>query len=607
MEKAAKFAIAIFCLFYTASLHAQQVLPPLERVVTVELTGQSSKEALQLIENQTGISFGYRTDLVATSDHLQRTYTNKTVRQVLDDIFQGKLTYKEKGDFVLFKEAGIQAEDELLVEGYVFNALNGSKISYVSIYDSTTLTATLSDEYGHYSLALTQRDQIPLSASRYGYLDSTVVLKGSGLVQHNIYLIPLEDSVHLEEDSVQFWSRLERWKWLQLSEEQKATIQNFKTKFKRSAQFSVLPAVGTNGALSPSMTVDYSFNLIGGLNGGVNVVEFGGVFNADWDSVQYAQFAGMFNLVGGPQRGAQFAGFSNINGSTFEGFQASGFSNFTRDKFYGAQATGFANVALHQMDGVQMAGGFNYAGGSSSAVQLAGIANYVHTDSKGTQIAGVSNVAGINFQGVQLSGVANYAMKGFGGTQIGLVNVAGAMTGYQIGLVNITDSIQGVPFGFFSYSRQGLHQLELSANEITQLNLGFKSGTNQFYNSFFAGMRLGGSSIKTWSYGYGIGTSVRAGRKNRVFFDLQTSAIVHDWEFGLSLLNKLTVSYQVQLAPKVAVAIGPSINLFLIDTQHDLDVDYLSKLAPYNFYDETTNSGIRMQSWVGGHVALRLF
>lgn len=597
-------AVGVF-LCLTLSTFAQ-TLPPLERTVSIELNDESTQQALEKIQEAAALNFGYRSDLVSSTDRLTRTYSEKTVRQILDDLFQGSLVYRVKGNYVILKPSQTPKETELIIEGYVFNTQTGSKIAYTSIYDSLNLRAALTDEFGHYSLTLERNDSISLIASKYGFRDTSILIV-PGERFHNIYLQPEVDTTLKEIDSTEFSERLSRLKVFRLSEEQKATIQNIREKIKRSSQVSLLPTIGTNGKMSPSTTVDYSFNIIGGLNGGVNVLEIGGLFNADWDTVRHAQLAGAFNFVGGPQYGAQVAGFGNFNGDSFEGAQVAGFMNFTYGPFEGAQVSGFGNAVVGRVDGAQVSGFANYAGGESRLVQVSPVANVVGANSKGSQVSAVMNVAEHSFMGTQTSAVANYAMNGFIGSQFGLVNVAGKMTGSQVGFMNINDSITGVPFGFISFSRKGLHQLEVSANELTYLNLAFKTGTNQFYNSFIGGARFGQNMEPTWAVGYGVGTSVRGGKNNRIFFDLQSVNHFTDNQWGLALNNKLTISYQIQLAPKFQLAFGPSANLFLIDHKDPHNVAHFQSLAPYNFSQSITDNGIEMQTWVGGHVALRLF
>jgi hypothetical protein len=249
---------------------------------------------------------------------------------------------------------------------------------------------------------------------------------------------------------------------------------------------------------------------------------------------------------------------------------------------------GFSNLTVGNLDGAQVAGFTNITRGNINGVQVAGFSNLTVGDLNGAQVAGFINIA----------------QKGRveGGQIAGFINVADKVTGNQIAFINYNDSIHGVPIGFFSFSRKGLHQLELSSNEFTQANLAFKTGTNQFYNTFLGGVRLN-ENRRYWSFGYGVGSSVRTSNKTRIFFDLQVQTVQRETPFSsANLLSKFTPSFQWQIAPAFAIAAGPSLNVFAID---DASGDF-DGLSPYQFSTNTIGS-TRIQTWVGGHIALRMF
>lgn len=555
MEQVANIFRPLVCLFllsFTFTSIAQQTLPPLERTLSITFNATSYQNALKEMETLGTYRFAYPTDVISSDQQLTRSYTDKTTREILDDIFQGDITYKERGNYILLRKAPVLEPREYHLEGYISDRKTQQKLPFATVYDSTSFEASISDAYGHYSITLKDQNSVALIIKKYGYHDTTLYLSTSGSSICNVQLRSLyEDSIApLEEKEVQWFDRLIP------TEEQKANIINFTQQLKRKAQFSIVPFVGTNGKLSPTTSVDYSFNLLGGFNGGVRKAEIGGLFNIVVDSVEYFQAAGLFNVVGGHQTGAQLAGVANVNGTSLDGAQVAGFTNITRGKLIGAQVAGFSNLIVGDLEGVQVAGFMNVA--QEGKLEGAQIASFM--------------------------------------------NVADHVKGNQIAFINFNNSIEGVPIGFFSFSKKGLHQLELSSNEFTQANVAFKTGTNQFYNSFLGGVRLN-ENRRYWSVGYGIGSSVRTSQKTRIFFDLQTQTVQRQTPFtSANLLTKLTASFQWKIAPAFAIAAGPSFNLFMID---DASGDF-DELAPYQLANHTLGS-TRIQSWVGGHVALRLF
>lgn len=600
--------VGLFALFSWSQENKN--LPPLERTLNVKLESNSTKEALKIIETQGEFSFAYKTTIIDSSQRLSRSYQDQTTREILDDIFQGELTYQPKGNYIILRTSPKLKAQEINLEGYILDLTTGEKIPFATVYDTVSFTSTVSDEYGHYTLKMTNPSDIYLNVKKAGYIDTAIQINKTGTEILNIRLRP--ESTEVIEipivDSADFFSKLKNMKFLKISAERKANILNFKEQLKTKIQFSLIPIVGTNGLLSSSTVVDYSFNLLGGFNGGVRKVEIGGVFNIDVDTVKYFQAGGFLNAVGGYQSGVQLAGFTNLNNDSFKGGQFAGFFNSVRKDFYGGQAAGFGNITLGKFDGIQAAGFFNVKGDSGKVVQLAGFTNYTGDNTNGIQGAGFSNYAGTNFKGVQLAGFMNYARKDFRGVQAsGFINIATNVKGVQLSFININDTISGVPIGFFSFSRKGLHQLEVSTNEFLPFQLAFKTGTKRFYNSFIGAMRTGKNSKPIWAYGYGIGTSVNISPKSSIFFDIQAMGLQKAKFTENNYLGKLTVSYQYQVKKMFAVSVGPSFNVYSVreaSTQSGMD---FRAIVPYSFYNKTSNSDNNVQMWVGGHIALRFF
>ena len=130
---------------------------------------------------------------------------------------------------------------------------------------------------------------------KHGYRDTTIQWAQSGTA---VYNIRLEALPVIEDSTTQIIEETAKINWFERfmpTEEKKSKFKNFTEQLRRKTQVSFVPYVGSNGKLSGKTTVDYSFNVIGGFNGGVRKLEIGGIFNLDWDSVSYFQLAGIFN------------------------------------------------------------------------------------------------------------------------------------------------------------------------------------------------------------------------------------------------------------------------------------------------------------------------
>lgn len=595
MEKAViniKRTLVVLFLGLSKGVFSQGIAP-LERVISIELNGVSTREALKQIEEHGQVLFAYKTDNVAGTNTIQRGYASQTVREILNDLFQGTMTYKERGNYIILKPAPKPAAEEVTLEGYILNAQTLEKLPYVSVYDTLSLTSTISDVYGYYKIRLSTKDDIVMRIRRDGFQDT--IFRWTGEMP-NVFSIALKPNtpvvaVDTAQTELPFFQRLKGASFLNVSEEQRANLINFKDKLKGKAQFSVVPGVGTNGKLSGVTTVDYSFNLLGGFNGGVRVLEIGGLFNMIWDTASYCQIAGLFNSVGGPVKGVQVAGLFNRDGSSVQGVQIGG----------------LLNTARH-INGVQLAGLLNQCGDSSRYVQASGLVNHAGRNYTGVQLAGLVNNTEMNGRGVQVSGLVNRAGTDFRGVQLsGLINKAATMKGVQLGVININDSIDGIALGFLSFSRKGLHQLEISADETFPANLGFRTGTHRFYNTLTVGGRFTEGNRPIWRFGYGVGTSVRTSPKSRLYFDLTSNLIYQNDDFQFNrALNTFGISYEYRLADKIALAVGPTFNA-LIDHQISTgDPNALSTIAPYSIYEDVWSDS-RVISWVGVKVALRFF
>lgn len=621
---------------------AQGSTPPLERIVSIDLKGVSTQAALKRLEEAGELSFAYRTDLVNGTNQLSRSYVELRVREILDDLFFGSLSYREKGNYIILRETPLAPNNEITLDGYVINGATGEKIAYASVYDTTTFASAISDEYGHYSLRLSTKNDIWLSTRKAEFKDTLFEWTGEQSNVLNIFIQPLAsqqvDTLEVRESqAIDSDTTQQKLKFFKLSTEQKVNLSNFKDKLLRKFQFSLVPGVGTNGKLSGATTVDYSFNLLAGFNGGVRVVEMAALGNIVWDSVSYFQMAGFFNAVGGPQRGAQMSGFTNLNDDSFKGAQMTGFANVVRKDMRGVQLAGFSNYA-RSVNGAQLSGFANIQLDSSNLIQLGGFLNYGHRNNRGAQLSGFANVQGKNYSGIQLSGFTNYVgdsskvvqLSGFSNVAgrnanvfqlagfinvagknskaiqaSGFMNVAGKIKGAQLGIFNFNDSIDGVAVGFLTFSRKGLHQLEIAGDEVFPANLSFRTGTHNFYNVIGAGYHFGPSASQVWRATYGIGTSVRLGERHRLFFDLQSSVMATNSKFFENNgLHRFLLTYQFAIFPKVAVSVGPSFNLLVSNDHLDLPSE-LQNLAPYNLNNSSTSNYLK--AWVGGQLAIRLF
>ncbi len=341
----------------------------------------------------------------------------------------------------------------------------------------------------------------------------------------------------------------------------------------RKAQITFGYPVGSNGMKSLEYSNNFSFNILYGLNGGVNGAEIGSIFN--------------FNK--GKVKGFQLSGVSNINTGYSKGFLLSGVSNIIMDSTSGLFISGVLNYSSLNSKGFLLSGVSNIIMGSTSGLLISGVLNYSNLNSKGFQLA-TANVAANEFNGFQL-GVFNYAKK-LKGVQLGVINYVG-------------DGEEGLPIGLISIVKNGYYDFELTGGEVIYANVNYKMGVERFYTIY----KIGYSSYKNnpvYSFGLGFGSNIALSEKQTISIDLSANSIVYDNDgdsngSSLNLLNKFDFNYKYNLSRNLTLLIGPSFNVYI--TEEKVDGEYGTLNIPYTFYaNERSNDKLFM--WVGINAGL---
>ena len=340
-------------------------------------------------------------------------------------------------------------------------------------------------------------------------------------------------------------------------------------------QFSFFPLVGTNGTNSGNVINDYSVNLLGGFSAGTNKLEMAGLFNVNRGDMLGVQLAGWFNQVGGKVDGVQLAGLVNSNLDSVKGVQLAGLANFT---------TGFVE-----------------------GVQIAGLTNFSPKSVKGVQVAGIMNFSAADLEGSQIAGILNFTAKNATGSQVGLLNFAKKIDGFQLGLINFSDSISGIPVGFLSFVRSGYHTAEISINEVMPLNLAFRTGKREFYNLFFAGIRPEWDDQVTWSFGYGVGTSPRLGKKTFLNIEVSSEQLSKGEVEALNLINRFYLGGEFQAARGMAVFAGPTLNFRVYDTSFADHPSLFTSAKPEIHQEKYYPEDLGSQLWLGFRAGFRFF
>jgi hypothetical protein len=411
------------------------------------------------------------------------------------------------------------------------------------------------------------------------------------------------------------------------------------------AQFSVLPFLSSNLKHRNRFNV-FSFNLIWGINGGVNGFEFGLIgnsikrhvhglqigsfFNNAEGHLYGMQISGLLNIVKGDIVGIQSAGLWNLGGNVYGsqfsilgniardlyGMQLSGFSNIATD-VYGFQVSGLFNFANGKLYGSQIAGFGNIAWGGKSAVQFAGLFNI--SAKAQFQVAGFFNSAqsvdgaqlgGLNIaktvKGVQM-GVVNTTRE-LEGLQVGVINHAKKATGLMLGLINVVDSIQGATIGLINIvNRNGYNRIEVFASDAMYVNLGAKFGFEHYYHIVQVGWSVGADNVYTWTVGLGVGSKLKLNKTLHFNFELLSSHVNEDdsWTKELNLLNQFKTTLDIRIRDRVSFFVGPVFNALMSGLYNEETEQHGSNIMPYTLFDQTNKKGTNLKLWIGFTAGLR--
>ena len=585
----------------------------LSKNITLDVNRQRLDNVLEILSNKGDFYFSYNSKIIKKDSLVSLNVRNKTVKDVLNLLFNNSYEFKESGNYVIIRKAPIRMtmvtkkavmEDKIYaVSGYVYDEQSGAAVNEASVYEKKQLVSSLTNGQGYFKLKLkgSKANSVTLFLSKEFYEDTSIVIEPRHNQEVTVTMMPMEreeDKVtiapedYLTPDTLQQAvadttspnklppadsSSVERTgmgKFL-LSTKQRIQTLNLSDFFAtRPFQVSVVPGLGSHGKMSGQVVNNFSLNVFGGYTAGTNGVEIGGIFNINKKEVKYFQAAGVFNVNGGTTHGFQVAGVNNTVLAPVSGFQVAGVNNHVKGQFAG----------------FQLAGVYNHVADSIKGFQLAGVANFSKDKASGLQIAGVGNVSNKETAGVQIAGVFNYT-KRLRGVQFALINIADTSEGYSIGLINII--------------LKGYHKLSIFTNEVVNVNAAFKTGNSKLYSILQAGINAGDSN-RVYSFGYGLGSELNLNKKRTFSINPELSSqylYLGSWEY-INNLNKIQLNLNIKLGRYVSLFAGPSYSVLISDqTQGIKGYRYPVTPAGYNVHNYST----KVTGWFGWNAGISFF
>lgn len=576
----------LFVFLQTLQIYAQNTNAILERMISANFKNTPLKEALKTVSEKGNFEFSYAGRIIEAEKKTTLIINNLTVRESLALMLGYNYSYQQKGNYLIIKKS---EKAKQYISGYISDTKTGKRVQNATVYDAKTLRSTTTDENGFYALKVPQRSTIVVA--KLSYNNSLLQVNES---TPRFIKMDLDTIAELKKGNEKRnnWGNLpNKLANLFITPLHNFNQLNVKDTIHRVFQLSFVPYIGTNHSMSGNVTNDYSINMIAGYARGNRIAEFSGVGSFINENTSGMQASGVFNIVKGNTKGLQTSGvFNHVNG-TLHGVQLGGVWNYAQTTHAVNQSAGVANVSSK----------------GNVKTQFAGVTNIGDTIN-GDQISGVLNTATFA-QGIQVAGVLNQAKRVQGVQVSGVLNQAKYIKGVQIGVLNYADSIEGLQIGLINYAKKGgYNAVELSANEINNANIAYKSGGRKLYTTIIAGITPN-SDANIWTHGLGIGTMLKV--KNNI--DLNFESIYRHVNVGLysNYLQdwlQLGAYANLNIGKHFALSFGPNVNTLFLDTSKSTSLENIDKVFPSYIKPRVynTNHTIRNYGWIGGKLALQI-
>lgn len=547
----------------------------LDRRVTVSVKQKQLGDLLTEIGKQGNFYFSYSSEAMHTDSLVTLSANSQPVRDVLNELFNNTVDYKETQGYVILRPAPNhliltpentdETENIFIISGYVTDEVSGKKLADASVYEPHLLVSTLTDRNGFFKLKLKASGTIALTVSKEYYRDTTINFLSKVNVQVNGHDYQFGPALANGKTERSWFGRTF------LSYKLKAQAVNIGGFISGvPVQTSFVPGLGSHGLMSGQIVNNFSLNVLGGYSAGVNGVEVGGLFNLNKQDAKYVQVGGLFNTVGGDFSGSQTAGLVNVVYKNFNGVQVGGLFNRVSDTVRGLQVGGIMNTAR-----------------TVSGLQVGGIVNHVNNKVNGAQVAGIANIVGSTANGFQIAGVLNKAR---------------VLNGVHIAPVNIADTLNGCAIGLLTIAKNGYHQVGVYTDENYTTQAFFKTGNKALYTKLLGGINFTNADTY-YSYGLGLGHEFEIGKQSILATEIGSELLSSPAWHNLHQLHRVSILVDLPISGKARVFFGPSVNLY--DQEHNNTAAEQSAVVKNQI--ALTGIGRNFKMWAGWTVGFSMF
>src|SRR5689334_15290987 len=136
-------------LLTPALLSAQSKTPILDRRISLSANGEKLAMVLSRVSKEGAFSFSYSSSVVPDDQLVTINAVNKTIREILNDVFKGSVDFKEKKNHIILTKAIRQPQQvttAIIISGYVEDAVTRERLPDASVYDKRSVTSVVTDQ-----------------------------------------------------------------------------------------------------------------------------------------------------------------------------------------------------------------------------------------------------------------------------------------------------------------------------------------------------------------------------------------------------------------------------------------------------------------------------
>src|SRR6186713_3521994 len=201
MKLGTVFNFIILFIFISSASYGQAIL---QKNISLDINNQRLDNVLEILSNKGNFYFSYNSSIVKKDSLVSFKASNKTVKEILTQLFNNTYEFKESGNYIIIRKApirmtlvtqkGVTEEKIYSVSGFVYDEQSGVAINEASIYEKRILASAMTNTEGFFKIKLKsgKTSTAELTVSKEFYEDTTVKIQPRYNQEVSITMMPIE-------------------------------------------------------------------------------------------------------------------------------------------------------------------------------------------------------------------------------------------------------------------------------------------------------------------------------------------------------------------------------------------------------------------------------